>query len=931
MESKLADLRRQRRTLLTERQTEFLRQATREPEAIRRVVRDTVSQMRDLRKQIDKIRHDRARSWKSMHQGMHQKLAQLAEGKRNRRFEPWYPGQRPRPEPDDFFDRPPDDFFDRPPDDIPEFGPSEALCSVTTLRIEQSANHGFTVDASPVASPGIATSAQFDPTRGVNEVKMSVGIESDSEASDLFVAADAAWRFDFNPPSTGTYTVRPLAFLSGAWVLSADAPGTQSTSANLNVRLGLRVTQFDGPTLYETVEQSVLQVAAEDEDQEGEIYFDSVSAGPMELTVPLAKDLRTHLIVRCAVSVRLVGVGLGGLDLAQANYYFRVPEVQVDFLDCPLPSSRPRLLITPTVVALRKNDQLAVAIAAEPPFDGNVTITTSDSAAISVITPASLTNGHGSATVTAREQNRVVEIGARRSGYLDARATAYVENSSGSWEEGPPIDGFVAVHAVLLHTGKVLMFSASHETHDEITDIDKGKSFLWNPADDSPAAVPISRNLFCSGHCQLGDGRVLVAGGQNLFQVSFRAIPGIFNAAGADRDIHTFDPVAEAWTRHDDMPEKRWYPACVTLPNGRGMIVGGTSYGSEVWFQTFNKTREIFQPADNSLTAPVFFRNGLLYPFVQLLPGAFLFVHRRNRANLFDLAADDWVRDPTNGFRLSFPTAHDGTRTYPGEGSCVPLTIDALDHDRVNLLVIGGSADLEPLKDSDTTETVEFFEFHRDDPASSRWRPAAPLPDKRFMCDATLLADGSVFVTNGAAKGRADDNSGCRLASYIFEPWNNVWLPMADSLRLRAYHSIALLLPDARVVVGGSTGHEFLDREDEFRLDVFTPPYLTRGPRPAIAGAPQEVTLGEEFQIRVSGGSARRISDVALVRPGATTHSNNMDQRRIRLPILERAGNVIRSQAPSSSAVAPVGFYMLFVLNQFGVPSVATFVRLKES
>ena len=180
--------------------------------------------------------------------------------------------------------------------------------------------------------------------------------------------------------------------------------------------------------------------------------------------------------------------------------------------------------------------------------------------------------------------------------------------------------------------------------------------------------------------------------------------------------------------------------------------------------------------------------------------------------------------------------------------------------------------------------------------------------------------------------GTADHSSGDRKASYIFEPWNNVWLTVGNSLRRRAYHSVALLLPDGRVLVGGSTGHVFTDllhdRDDEFRLDIFTPPYLTRGPRPTILGVPDAVEYGEEFEISVGGFLANQISEVALMRPGSTTHSNNMDQRRVRLPVLERRGGTVRVTAPTELSVAPRGFYMLFVLNHFGVPSVAKFVRL---
>ena len=82
------------------------------------------------------------------------------------------------------------------------------------------------------------------------------------------------------------------------------------------------------------------------------------------------------------------------------------------------------------------------------------------------------------------------------------------------------------------------------------------------------ASFDLGRNLFCSGHCFLPDGRLLVAAGQSW---NF-ATQGIW---GADHDIHTFDPTTESWSRYEDMPAARYYPTCVTLPDGIALICGG--------------------------------------------------------------------------------------------------------------------------------------------------------------------------------------------------------------------------------------------------------------------------------------------------------------------------------------------------------------------
>jgi Domain of unknown function (DUF1929)/Glyoxal oxidase N-terminus len=923
--SDVGTFRDEQRKILNTRQNEYFSLLGKDAKAAADLEKKTIAELRELAERMDERRHEQAPAWDVAHGGILDRLRKLSDAPRSRNLDPT--GFPPRPQPED--------FFEEPMEDLPDFGPQEGLCSVTTTRLDTTANHGETITKSPQSSKNSVAEINFDPTPGLNEVKMSVGIDNESKTADVAITAEAAWLFHFDPPAEGLYTIRPLAFLNGLWELWANTPGIVPGMGSLNVTVGVRISQFDGLTLFETAQCDVVSVTAIDENLEGKILYDSASKGsPLEMSVNLAKELRTHIIVRCTVSLRLTGSGLAGVNLKHSKFYFRVPEVQIDHFDCQgfLPSDRPRLNITPSFLAMRRNSQFQVHITADPPFDGPVQLISSNSAAASVISPINLQGGTGSSFVTAREGNRQLNISVQRDGYVAGGATVYVENDVGVWEVGPVIDDFVAVHAAVLHTGKVLMFSGSHETDADIADINKGKSFLWNWQDNSRTEVPISRNLFCSGHCFLADGRLLVAGGQNLYQESFLAGVGatLPFVVGADKDVHTFNPVSETWEKHDDLADKRWYPTCVTTPNGRGLIVGGITYNINA-IQLYNDTRETFRPNSNSLTDKVYFQDKLLYPFLQVLPGDFLFVFNQRRAALWDLEAEDWLLHD-DGSRFLFRTHHDGRRSYPGQGCCVPLTIDAADPDRILLLIIGGSEVLNPDKDSETTDSVEVFDFRPSDPTASIWRQVTPLPDRRFMCDGVLLADGTVFVTNGAGKGLADDSSLDRLASYIFEPWNNVWHTVEVSLRRRAYHSMALLLPDGRVLVGGSTGHKFTDflhdRDDQFRLDIFTPPYLTRGPRPTILEAPDAVEYGEEFEISVDRFLANQISEVALMRPGSTTHSNNMDQRRVRLPVLERAGGVVRVAAPAATSVAQKGFYLLFVLNQFGVPSVAKFVRL---
>jgi hypothetical protein len=93
------------------------------------------------------------------------------------------------------------------------------------------------------------------------------------------------------------------------------------------------------------------------------------------------------------------------------------------------------------------------------------------------------------------------------------------------------------------------------------------------------------------------------------------------------------------------------------------------------------------------------------------------------------------------------------------------------------------------------------------------------------------------------------------------------------------YHSNALLLPDATVlVVGGNPSRGTYEQHDE----IYSPPYLfnpdgSAVTRPTIASLmPAALTYGGGFQLQTP--NAADISSVVLVRPGAPTHAFDMDQ-----------------------------------------------------
>src|SRR6266853_1344512 len=117
--------------------------------------------------------------------------------------------------------------------------------------------------------------------------------------------------------------------------------------------------------------------------------------------------------------------------------------------------------------------------------------------------------------------------------------------------------------------------------------------------------------------------------------------------------------------------------------------------------------------------------------------------------------------------------------------------------------------------------------------------PAASMHHARFHVNAVVLPDRTVLVSGG--NGTNEDAPTAVLESEIYHPDTNTWALAAKAQVARMYHSIALLLPDGRVLAAGSNPNR---RDDELRLEIFHPPYLFKGPRPFVETAPVEILYG---------------------------------------------------------------------------------------
>jgi hypothetical protein len=191
----------------------------------------------------------------------------------------------------------------------------------------------------------------------------------------------------------------------------------------------------------------------------------------------------------------------------------------------------------------------------------------------------------------------------------------------------------------------------------------------------------------------------------------------------------------------------------------------------------------------------------------------------------------------------------------------------------------------------------------------------------RFHVNAVLLPDRTVFVSGG--NGQSEVVATAVLEAEIYDPPTNTWIKAATAQAGRLYHSIALLLPDGRVLAAGSNPNR---RDDELRLEIYHPPYLFRGSRPFIETVPQQILYGGEFEIHTP--QAEEIQWVELIWPMATTHSCETGQRVVDLGFKAHDFCHLHVNVLSEQNIAPPGWYMLFLVNKRGVPSVASWLKL---
>ncbi|OIW02126.1 hypothetical protein TanjilG_26666 [Lupinus angustifolius] len=532
--------------------------------------------------------------------------------------------------------------------------------------------------------------------------------------------------------------------------------------------------------------------------------------------------------------------------------------------------------------------------------------------------------------------------------------TTVNSDAGGNWVQLHRSIGISAMHMQVLRDNKVIIFDRTDfgpsnlslpngrcrfNPRDMALKLDcTAHSILYDLTTNTFRPLTLQTDAWCSSGAATTDGTLIQTGGFN----------------DGYNKLRTFTPCPEHnlcdWIelQEQNLTTARWYASNQILPDGRIIVVGGRSaFSYEFVPKSYQNDKSFYYLRFLRVTRdsnPGEENN--LYPFLHLLPDGNLFIFANRRSILFDFYRNRVVKE--------YPVIPgEEKRNYPSTGSSVllPLNLTGLNGTRLpeaEVMVCGGAF---PGAFNFANRKKVFLEASRTcgrirvtDPEPEWVMELMPMP--RVMPDMLLLPNGNVIILNGARNGTAGWENAANpvFNPVLYKPGSRRFELLAPANTPRMYHSSAVLLPDGRILVGGSNPHRIYDFRaypypTELSLDAYYPDYM--GPefvpfRPsiiAVEAALNTASYNGTFSVTFSLQEFRGRVSVALVAPSFTTHSFAMNQRVVVLAVTEvdevaQGAYKVTARGALSPTVAPPGYYMLYIVHA-GIPSVAVWVQVK--
>lgn len=304
-----------------------------------------------------------------------------------------------------------------------------------------------------------------------------------------------------------------------------------------------------------------------------------------------------------------------------------------------------------------------------------------------------------------------------------------------------------SVHtATLLDNGRILIVGGT----DGNAPMNWDDGELFDPATGTLAPVLNRMQTPRGAHTatKLDDGRVLIAGGNQIFALTPSVAP-IFQTALSSTEI--YDPATNTFTAGPSMNTARVGHSAVKLANGEVLIVGGISGGTivtpTVAVPVLAVDAEKYDPVTNTFTPAGFLFSPRFLGQIALLPsgnvlyaggGNNILLQSSSDAELWlPVSGGTWVPLPNMPVDTAFGTA---------------VTLDN------GLAAVTGGASGTPFAFTSRADVSLF------DEATMTWSNGLPLPAPRVNMTTTRLADGTYLVAGGG------DTNGFALTTALV--WN---------------------------------------------------------------------------------------------------------------------------------------------------------------
>ena len=466
-------------------------------------------------------------------------------------------------------------------------------------------------------------------------------------------------------------------------------------------------------------------------------------------------------------------------------------------------------------------------------------------------------------------------------GALAAPASAQNPGTVGAWSavQNYPV---VPVSAGVMPDGKIVAWDQANAAPWFGPVPHNGPAMVLTPGS---GAVTRSSNeapntLFCSLLTSLPDGRLAVIGG------------GSDSGGGASSKVQVYDEDSRTFSVIGQMERARWYPGGSIDAQGNPIVAGGTSTGIER---------------------------------IDASTGTGTLLNTSFPAHWYA----DLIRTPDNRFAIE-----DVGDLQGGENSSRFM---------LNGTSLSSSSDTTLLKNryrgirtmigphkmlwssGGTSRESMIIDASGGTPTYSA---AASSAFPHMTGQGVTLPTGDVLAVGGNSSGSSSIGTPV-MTPELYKPASNTWSSMANMSRQRQYHSVAALLPDGRVWSAGTSWEGTQEANGQY----FSPPYLYTSSgqpasRPTATDAPSSVKAGDSFSIATSNPS--QIRSASIVRLASTTHQLNAGQAYVPLSTsVSPNGGRVQMTAPTG-VQAPPGYYMVFLIDSNGVPSVAPIVRLRS-